>query len=145
MSNINEVALAALQRLALATARPLAVAVFVVAVVPFSGVALAHNSEQKARLTPGAVVGGPGDKGARGRAEIKSSAEIDTLCYKLWFSGLRPATSAHIHQAVAGQNGEVTVTLFESKRKDGRARGCIHNVDESTLESTEFRGPRARR
>lgn len=104
--------------------------------IPVSPSALAHNNEQKARLRP-SIVGSRGDKDATGRAEIKSSAEIDTLCYKVWFKNMKPATSAHIHQAVAGQNGEIVVTLFESKRKSGFAQGCDHNVEESLLESMQ--------
>lgn len=99
--------------------------------------AAAHNSEQAARLRGKSVVGSRGDSDGRGRAEIKSSAEIDTLCYKLWFSNVDPVVSAHIHQAVAGQNGEVAHTLFEGKRYRRKAEGCDMSVDASLLESMQ--------
>lgn len=97
--------------------------------------ASAHSSEQTARMSGKQVVG-RGDRDARGSARFRSSSEITTVCYKLRFSGAGPARSAHIHQAVRGQNGDTVFTLF-SKRRRSPAEGCDHNVDETLIESIQ--------
>ena len=96
----------------------------------------AHTSEQTARLSGKRIVGAKGDADARGRAEIKSAAEIEMLCYKVWFSNVAPVTSGHIHQAVPGQNGEIVLTLFDSGTRREKAKGCV-DADESLLESMQ--------
>jgi hypothetical protein len=98
--------------------------------------ARAHNSEQVAKLSGKRVVGAKGDPDARGRADIRSAAEIETLCYKIRFTDAPPLTAAHIHQAVPGQNGPVVLTLFDSGTRRSPAKGCIE-AEASLLESMQ--------
>lgn len=133
MSGIIERVLAAPHRSNLRPLIAFAIAAVVLTLLPAP--ARAHNSEQVAALSGKRVVG-KGEADARGRAEIRSAAEIETLCYKIRFSNTRPVTSAHIHQAVQGQTGQSVLTLFDSGTRRARAKGCIE-ADESLLESMQ--------
>ncbi|MEO6468683.1 MAG: CHRD domain-containing protein [Acidimicrobiia bacterium] len=70
--------------------------------------------------------------GSRARSDSDGSGEayvfgIDgdakTLCYVLTVDRIRPATAAHIHEAVKGQAGPVVVNL--AAPADGNAADCL--------------------
>ncbi len=96
--------------------------------------AFAHVVEQRARLRGENVVPGPGDANGAGRAIIKSEDEINTICYKIRFRKIRRAMSGHIHQAPKGEEGEVVVKLFASKRgKRSPVEGCRMDIPTETI------------
>ena len=105
------------------------------AVAAGSALALAHTGEHVARMNGDKEVPGPGDPNGRGRAVIKSASEAETVCYKITFKGIRPATAAHIHEGTRTESGDVVVKLFEfDKPKRGPIDRCKHNVSGTLIE-----------
>ena len=65
-----------------------------------------------------------GDPNGRGEAYVFGiDGDPTTLCYILTVDKIAPATAAHIHEAVAGENGPVVVTL--AAPADGNAADCL--------------------
>jgi hypothetical protein len=57
-------------------------------------------------------VPGQGDLDGRGVAAIRIDTDSDEVCWTIAVRGIElPAAAAHIHQAVAGVNGAIVVTL----------------------------------
>jgi hypothetical protein len=107
----------------------------IVLVAATAGVVWAHTAEQRARLTGGSVVPGPGDGDGSGRAVIKSAPEANTVCYKLVFKGIGRATSAHIHEAPKGESAPKELMLFSSKRgRRSPVEGCRHDISAAEIE-----------
>ena len=100
-----------------------------------AGTVWAHTSSQRARLTGANVVPGPGDEDGSGRALIKAAPEAETVCYKIYFSGIGRAKSAHIHEAPKGETGPKKFPLFSSEKgRRSPVEGCRHNLDPAEIE-----------
>jgi hypothetical protein len=68
-----------------------------------------------------------GDPNGRGDAYVFSTGG-GVICYVIEVDKIAPATAAHIHEAEAGSNGPVVVTL--SAPTDGTSAGCVDTGDE---------------
>lgn len=110
-----------------ATALVSAVALIGVSAAP----ALAHSPKRqlKASLSGAnefnATTGqlNAGDPDGSGKARVKIDLREGRLCYDLRVKNIDAATMAHIHDAAAGANGPVVVTL--AAPTNGRSRGCL--------------------
>jgi CHRD domain len=67
---------------------------------------------------------GVGDPDGAGSAEIQLTLDPPQVCATLLVTSIEPATAAHIHQAPAGVNGAVVVTL-PTPSGAGTAQGCV--------------------
>ena len=67
-----------------------------------------------------------GDPNGRGEAYVFSTGG-GVVCYVLEVGKIGPATAAHIHEASAGSNGPVVVTL--SAPTNGSSAGCVDTGD----------------
>ncbi len=81
------------------------------------------RAEVTADATDNRIVG---DANGRGDAYVFSTGE-GVVCYVLEVDQIGPATAAHIHEATAGSNGPVVVTL--SAPTGGSSAGCIDTGD----------------
>lgn len=73
-----------------------------------------------------------GDPDGSGTASLRINPGLGQLCYTLSVSGIRPATAAHIHEAPAGRNGDVVITL--AAPTTGGSAGCLDVGKEQALE-----------
>lgn len=77
-----------------------------------------------------------GDPDGNGAASISIDPEAGKLCFAIVVNNLDAPVAAHIHQARAGQNGPVVVTLKAPERGDpGTSSGCVDNVDRLLLQA----------
>lgn len=114
----------------------LVAALAIVGILSTFGIAGAghENTVLESRLTGEKEVtdGGRGDQGdLNGRGRIKVFGvdnDAKTLCYVLTVNRIRPATAAHIHRGVAGENGPVVVNL--APPADGDAADCLTEGEE---------------
>ncbi|MFN2526350.1 MAG: CHRD domain-containing protein [Actinomycetota bacterium] len=70
---------------------------------------------------------GVGDPDGSGTAELTLNAGHEEVCYELTWQNLDGSVQrAHIHEAPAGHNGGITVSLFEGQSfaGTGSASGC---------------------
>jgi hypothetical protein len=67
-----------------------------------------------------------GDPNGRGEAYVFSTGGGE-VCYVIEVDKIAPASAAHIHEASAGTNGPVVVTL--SAPTNGSSAGCIDTGD----------------
>lgn len=67
-----------------------------------------------------------GDPNGSGEAYVFSTGD-GVVCYVLEVDKIAPATAAHIHEAEAGSNGPVVVTL--SAPTSGSSAGCVDTGD----------------
>ena len=81
------------------------------------------RAEVAANATNKSIVGDPN---GRGEAYVFSTGN-GVICYVLEVSKIGPATAAHIHEAAAGVNGPVVVSL--SAPTNGSSAGCIDTGD----------------
>ncbi len=70
-----------------------------------------------------------GDPDGAGTAEItlkpkEKKPKKSKICFDIAVSNIQPATMAHIHEAPAGENGPIVVTL-EAPGEDGQSSGCV--------------------
>ncbi len=96
------------------------------------------RSEVANGATSGKIVGDP-----NGRGEVYVfSTGGGVICYVIETDKIAPATAAHIHEAAAGSNGPVVVTL--SAPSNGSSAGCIDTknadlaADITLLESSNY-------
>ena len=64
-----------------------------------------------------------GDPDGSGKARVKIDLRKGLLCYDLRVKNIDAAVAAHIHEAAAGANGAIVVTL--AAPTNGRSRGCL--------------------
>ncbi|QLC25930.1 CHRD domain-containing protein [Parasphingopyxis algicola] len=95
----------------------------VLAVAVFAMPAQAQESYM-ADLTGEAEVPGPGDPDGAGIATLDWNTMNEELCYALAVDYVDPATAAHVHRGVAGENGPPVITL-ETPGIDGGSDGCV--------------------
>lgn len=51
------------------------------------------------------------------------------ICFKINFSGIKDATSAHLHRGTSGQIARPIVTFFDKPRASNTQKGCVRNVN----------------
>ena len=92
-------------------------------------------------LTGANEVPGPGDPNGTGEARITVFPNLEKVCYRLEWHGIRQPMAAHIHRGTAGQAGPVKVALFVSNHPIPRpidtVLGCVRNLDQELLERIE--------
>lgn len=81
------------------------------------------RAEVAAGATDNRIVGDPN---GRGEAYVFSTGG-GVVCYVLEVENIEQATAAHIHEAAAGSNGPVVVTL--SPPTNGTSAGCVDTGD----------------
>lgn len=75
-----------------------------------------------------------GDRNGRGTASVLPDPRSGKLCFGITVDNIDNPVAAHIHNAPAGQNGPVVVTLSAPRHgTPGHASGCVHNVDKELL------------
>ena len=93
-----------------------------------TAIALAGGKRLATNLTGAEEVpAGVGDPDGTGTAELTLSAGQESVCYDLTWQNLDGAVQrAHIHEAPAGVNGGIVVSLFEAQSfpGTGSASGC---------------------
>jgi hypothetical protein len=67
----------------------------------------------------------PRDTPARGVAVFRLSADGTELSYRIVVTNIANVFAAHIHCDVAGENGDVGVTLFEGEVGSGPVNGVL--------------------
>lgn len=78
-----------------------------------------------AELAASNEVGQPGNVGATGLAELTLNQGQGEICFELEFDNLTSdPTRAHIHRGVAGVNGAVVVTFYETG-DPALTEGCV--------------------
>ncbi len=84
-----------------------------------------------------------GDADGRGSATVIVNPKSGTLCFAALVTGIDTPVAAHIHNAPAGQNGPIAVTLTAPEGGDpGAASGCLTDLDPKLLKAIR-RGPGA--
>ncbi len=84
-----------------------------------------------------------GDPDGRGSATVIVNPESGTLCFAALVTGIDPPVAAHIHNALAGVNGAIAVTLTAPDGGDpGASSGCLTDLDPKLLKAIR-RGPGA--
>lgn len=73
-------------------------------------------------LTGEAVAPGPGDEDGTGTARLTLVPERSEVCYEVVVEGIDPPTAAHIHEAPAGESGDVRLDI--SPPVSGEWKGC---------------------
>ena len=73
-----------------------------------------------------------GDLDGTGTATLRINPGQGQLCYTIRVSGIAPARAAHIHEAPAGTNGPVIITL--NAPTSGTSSGCVTVTRELALE-----------
>ena len=74
----------------------------------------------------------PGDLDGTGTATLRINPGQGQLCYTIRVSGIAPARAAHIHEAPAGTNGPVIITL--NAPTSGTSSGCVTVARQLALE-----------
>jgi hypothetical protein len=82
------------------------------------------------------VPAGSGDPNGTGEATIRLRRQERQVCHNMSWTGIRPATIAHIHRGAVGVDGPPVVDLFVGRREDG-SRGCTSGVSRTLI--TELR------
>lgn len=116
------------------------------ALVASSGVASAAKppaTRFKTHLTGDEEVPTPVDTKAQGQANFKLSKDRTELSYKLNVANIKDVIGAHIHQAPAGENGGIVVSLFGNPVfvPDGDAVTPNGRFLEGTIVAADLIGP----
>ncbi len=111
-----------------------------VILVSTTAIAAANGGRPLATDLSGAeeVPAGIGDPDGTGTAELTLNAGQEEVCYELTWENLDGTVQrAHIHEAPAGVNGGITVSLFEGQSFSGTgsAEGC--DLGNATREEIE--------
>jgi CHRD domain-containing protein/LVIVD repeat-containing protein len=104
----------------------------------FTGDDRGGRSVLSTTLTGAEEVPGPGDPDGTGRATIRLNSRTRKVCFRLSWSNIAPPTASHIHEAPAGEAGDIVVTLFssESPLPDTitGVSGCASDVSSDLIE-----------
>jgi hypothetical protein len=79
-------------------------------------------ADYEVELSGAAAVPGPGDEDGRGTARLTLVPERSEVCYEVVVDGIDPPTAAHIHEAPAGESGDVVLDISPSG--SGAWNGC---------------------
>lgn len=120
-----------------------AAVVAAVALVPLGSAFAGHENTVLESALDGRAEVGPdnriaGDPNGTGEVYVFGiDGDPETLCYVLTVDKIEPATAAHIHEAGAGENGDVVFAL--GAPADGNAADCrsVGELAQEILENPE--------
>lgn len=115
----------------------LAAALASIAVLSFAAGAHAGVRNFQAHLS-GANEVPPVETRATGQATFQLNAEGTEMTYRLIVANIENVRFSHIHQAAAGVNGPVVVTLYPGPTTSGRTQGVLA---EGTITAADLQGP----
>ena len=82
------------------------------------------------------------DPNGTGRAKLRLVKSKQKVCYDIRWRRIQSPYAAHIHEAPAGKEGPVVVTLFEARdlsRSVRGVRGCAKRVDKELIDEISDR------
>lgn len=106
----------------------------VAAVVP--GVASAHGTHLKAKMSGDQVVGAQGAPSGTGTAKLHVLKDKERLCYTVKWDkiGNSQGLNIGVYSGAAGKNGKEVVSLTTVKQSSP-AKGCVDGVSTGTLKA----------
>jgi hypothetical protein len=107
------------------------------ATLVFAGVALAGNGGRKLStpMSGAEEAPGPGDPDATGQADLRLNQGQGRICFELsWTNIDGTVVAAHIHEAPAGEPGDIVVPLFEGIfAGTDEVSDCVFDVDKTLI------------
>jgi CHRD domain len=108
------------------------------ATLAFAGVALAGNGGRplSTPMFGAEEVPGPGDANATGQADLRLNQGKGRICFELsWQNIDGTVVAAHIHEAPAGDFGDVVVPLFVGAAFGGtdESSACVLGIDKGLI------------
>jgi hypothetical protein len=104
------------------------------AVFVFGGTAQAGRPDtgtiREATLTDEQVVPSPGSENGSGESRFIFYPNKNKICYTIQVSEIAKATSAHLHQAPAGETGPVTLRLNPPPQNETSEHECVRGLGE---------------
>jgi hypothetical protein len=74
----------------------------------------------------------PGDPDGKGSATVKLDAAKGEVCYDVKVEGIAAPTAAHIHEGVAGAQGDIVITFDPTKI--GQGEDCLTGQKAADIE-----------
>lgn len=79
-----------------------------------------------------------GDRNGRGTATVIAAPGAGKLCFAITVDNIDNPVAAHVHNAPAGKNGPIVVTLVApGSGEPGAAGGCVSNLDSELLRAIQ--------
>jgi hypothetical protein len=109
-----------------------ATALLVAMIVP--GMASAHGTHVKAKMSGSQVVGQAGAPGGEGTTRLHLLRNKGRVCFRIKYSGIgsRDGLEIGVYTGKKGENGNQVITLVETEKKDP-IEGCVNGIPKSTL------------
>jgi CHRD domain len=109
-----------------------ATALLVAMIVP--GMASAHGTHVKAKMSGDQVVGQEGAPGGEGTTKLHLLRNKGRVCFTIKYSGIgsRDGLEIGVYKGRKGENGTQVITLVETEKKDP-IEGCVNGIPKSTL------------
>jgi CHRD domain len=109
-----------------------AAALLAAMIVP--GMALAHGTHQKAKMSGSKVVGQPGAPNGEGTAKLHLLRGKGRVCFTIKYSGIRSRDGLNIgvYRGKKDQNGAEKIVLVNKEKKDP-IHGCVNDVANGLL------------
>jgi hypothetical protein len=105
----------------------------IAATVAFASVATAGDGGRKLStpMSGAEEVPGPGDPDATGQADLRLNQGKHRICFDLSWADIDGTVfAAHIHEAPAGEAGDIVVPLFEGEfAGTDEVSGCVTDLD----------------
>lgn len=90
-------------------------------------------------LTGAAEIPGPGDADGSGTAVVTLNEADEEVCFDIDVSGIEPVTMAHIHEAPAGESGDIVVDFqVATNGLDGCVTADESLIDDILADPAEF-------
>jgi hypothetical protein len=107
------------------------------ATLAFAGIAVAGNGGRplSTPMSGAEEVPGPGDANATGQADLRLNQGQRRICFELSWEDIDGTVfAAHIHEAPAGDFGDIVVLLFEgSFAGTDEVSDCVFDIDKSLI------------
>jgi hypothetical protein len=108
------------------------------ATLAFAGAALAGDGGRplSTPMSGAEEVPGPGDADATGQADLRLNQGQGRICFELSWQNIDGTVfAAHIHQAPAGDDGDIVVTLFMGVAFAGTdaVSGCVVDIEKDLI------------
>ena len=94
--------------------KKLAIVVVILALALVMSVAVSAGGRPLSAILNGANEVGPGDPDGSGIMNLTLNSGQEEICFDLTVADIASPTRAHIHRAVAGQNGPIVVFFFDT-------------------------------